>query len=161
MKEINFDNFIIFLDIDGTICSYEDFDKRDKNDNKHIFRSYSVKALNKIIEYYNADLCMISGWNSGFSTEEQYTNFLRGRGIKVNENLTFGIQHNRYEFIIDQIKAGLKYYLIIDDEAYYALEDVFSDKPLIEYKRILKPNRYRCLDKYDFKQVTFNWKLNV
>ena len=104
---------------------------------------------------------MISGWNSSFSTEEQYTTFLRGRGIKVNENLTFGIQHNRLEFILDQVKEGLKYYLIIDDESHYAFDNCFGENPLIEYKRVLAPNRYRCLDKYDFKQVTFNWKLNV
>lgn len=60
MKEINFENFIIFLDVDGVLCSYEDFKFRDKNDGKQIFRPYSIKALNKIIEYYNADLCMIS-----------------------------------------------------------------------------------------------------
>jgi hypothetical protein len=156
MEKINFDNFIIFLDIDGTLCSYEDFSIRDKKDNKNIFRKYSIQALNKIINYYNADLCMISGWNSNFNTEQQYKDFLIGRGIKVN-NLTFGDKDNRKKFIIKQIKDGLKHYLIIDDESH----QFYTSMPQIEYKRILQPNKYRCLDKYDFKNVTFNYKLNV
>lgn len=156
MIEINLDNFIIFFDVDGTICSYEDFGFRDKKDHKTIFRQRAVDALNKIIKYYNADLCMISGWNASFSTEQQYKDFLVGRGIKVN-NLTFGDKDHRSEFVLKQIKAGLKHYLIIDDEAF----QYYDFMPQIEYKRILQPNRYRCLDKYDFKNVTFNWKLNV
>jgi len=157
MIEINLDNFIIFLDIDGVLCSYEDMSFRDKKDGEQIFRKYSVDALNKIIKYYNADLCMISsGWNPNFSTEQQYKDFLIGRGIKVN-NLTFGDKDHRSEFVLDQIKAGLKHYLIIDDEAH----EYYISIPQIEYKRILQPNRYRCLDKYDFKNVTFNWKLNI
>jgi len=157
MKEIILDNFIIFLDIDGCLCSYEDMSFRDKKDNQNPFRKYSVEALNKIIKHYSADLFMISGWNSKFSTEEQYAEFLKGRGIKINENLTFGDQHNRKKFILDKIREGLKHYLIIDDEAH----QYYTSIPQIEYKRILQTNRYRCLDKYDFKNVTFNWKLNV
>lgn len=157
MKEIDFDNFLIFLDIDGTLCSYEDFGFRDKKDKEQPFREYSIKALNGIIKYYNADLCMISnGWNSKFSSEEQYKSFLFGRGIKVN-NLTFGDSNSRSKFVLEQIAAGLKHYLIIDDEAY----EYYAAMPQIEYKCILQPNRYRCLDKYDFKNVTFNWKLNT
>ncbi len=99
---------------------------------------------------------MISGWNLSCSTEQQYKDFLVGRGIKVND-LTFGDKDHRSEFILTQVKAGLKYYLIIDDEAF----QYYDSMPQIEYKRILQPNRYRCLDKYDFKHVTFNWKLNI
>lgn len=157
MENIDLNNFIVVLDIDGTICSYEDFGLIDKKDGKKIFRQYSVDSLNKIIEYYNADLCMISGWNSDFFNDaNKYKEFLSGRGIKVN-NLTFGDQHNRKKFILDLIRQGLKHYLIIDDEAH----QYYVSIPQIEYKRILQPNRYRCLDKYDFKQVTFNFKLNV
>jgi hypothetical protein len=156
MKEVNFDNFIIFLDVDGPLCSYDDVKLRDKTDNENSFRKNAIDALNKIIEYYNADLCMISGWNSKFASEKQYKEFLVNRGIKVN-NLTFGNQHNRLEFILDLIKQGLKHYLIIDDEAH----QYYISMPQIEYSRILQPNRYRCLDEYDFKMVAFNWKLNV
>lgn len=156
MKEIDLDKFIIFLDVDGTICSCEDFGVRDKKDHENIFREYSVQALNGIIEYYAADLCMISGWNSKYYTEEQYKNFLVSRGIKVN-NLTFGDQYNRKKFILDLIKQGLKHYLIIDDESH----QYYTSMPQIEYKRILQPNKYRCLDEYDLKNVTINWKLNI
>ena len=156
MSEINLDNFLIFLDVDGPLCSYEDFSIRDKKDHKNIFREYSIKALNQIIKYYNADLCMLSGWNTGFPNEQRYKDFLIGRGIKVN-GFSKGDKDNRASFIIDQIKAGLRHYLIIDDEAH----QYYTMMPQIEYKRILQPNRYRGLDKYDFKMVTFNYKLNV
>lgn len=124
MGEINLDNFLIFLDVDGPLCSYEDFSIRDKKDHKNIFREYSIKALNQIIKYYNADLCMLSSWNSSFPNEQKYKEFMVGRGIKVNGFLK-GDKDNRASFVIDQIKAGLKHYLIIDDEAhqYYSIRN--------------------------------------
>jgi len=156
MSEINNNNFIIFLDIDGVLWSY-DKRKHWDEDGKQSFIKEAVESLNKIIEYYDADLCMISGWNSGFGSEKDYKDFLTSRGIIVN-NLIFGSQHSRYKFVLNTIKEeDLKWYLIIDDEAY----GYYELMPAIEYKRILQPNRYRCLDLYDVKQVTKNFKLKV
>lgn len=144
--------FIIFLDIDGVLWQYGD-NERDIDGN-HIFVLPAVIALNEIIKYYNADLCMISGWNSDFPDAEHYKKFLISRGIFVN-NLYIGEQYNRYDYVINLVKQGLTKYLIIDDEAY----GFYTATNVIEYKRILCPNRYRCLDKYDVKNVTINWKL--
>jgi histidinol phosphatase-like PHP family hydrolase len=152
---MDFNNFIIFLDVDGVLVSYDTL-KVYENDKKHSFKPEAIGSLNNIIKYYNADLCMISSWNSKFGDDEQYKEFLISRGIKVN-NLTRLDHCNRSGEILKLIDEGLKYYLIIDDESYEYIINI----PKIEYKRILTPNRFRCLDKYDFKNVTFNWKLNV
>jgi hypothetical protein len=151
---MNYDNFIIFLDIDGVICSYNDMGDYEAG-GEHKFRKASVKALNKIIKYYNADLCMISSWNNKFKDEEHYKSFLISRGIRVN-NLYLGDDTDRYEFVQEEIKKGLKYYLIIDDEGYG-----YYYNSIVEYKRILQPNRYRCIDNHDFNHVTKNWTLNI
>ncbi len=152
------ENFQIFLDIDGCICDC--YGKRcpfNEIDQEQVFKPKSIKALNHIINYYNADLIMISGWNSKFMDEDHYSKFLINRGIVVN-NLVVGDQHNRRSYIEDLIKNdAVDKYLIIDDEPH----SYFRRSTLIEYKRILAPNRYRCLDGFDVLHVTKNWKLNV
>lgn len=146
--------FIIFLDVDGVLCSWLDM-KIFEQDGEHGFVEEAIKALNAIITCYDADLCMISSWNTKFKDEESYKAFLVSRGIFVN-NLYIGDHNNRAEWIISQIKEhDLHYYLIIDDEAFGYYEKMKE----LQYKRILKTNRYRCLDMHDFAQVTRNFKL--
>jgi hypothetical protein len=152
------ENFQIFLDLDGVLCDcYWKKCPHDKIDQEHVFKPKSIKALNRIISYYNADLIMISGWNSKFKDSDHYSEFLKNRGVIVN-NLIIGDQHNRKCYIEDLIDMGMiDKYLIIDDESH----SYFRQSSLIEYKRILAPNRYRCLDNFDVLHVTKNWKLNV
>ena len=154
--------FIIFLDVDGVLCSYA------KNiyvrgsadefapDGEHYFMRSAIDALNTIIDYYDADLCMISGWNSKFQNEAAYKSFLVGRGIHVN-NLYIGDSHKRLDFILRAIADGLKHYLVIDDEAY----KYYKNMDAIGYSRILRTGRNRCLDEDDAWLVTQNFKLNV
>lgn len=154
---INENEFIIFLDIDGVLVSYDNLKERNSKDGKQVFVQEAVDALNTIINYYNASLCMISGWNANFQGNcERYTDFLKGRGIIVN-NLTVGDRINRYKFVEDCIKQypNLKY-LIIDDE-YFG----YYDSGVIPHKRILGTNMYRCLDRYDAKWATYNFKLDI
>lgn len=146
--------FIIFLDIDGCLCSWLNMQIYE-SDGEHGFVDEAVNALNAIITCYDADICMISSWNTKFKDEKSYKDFLMSRGILVN-NLYIGDHNNRPEWIILQIKEhDLKYYLIIDDEAFGYYERMKE----LQYKRILKTNRYRCLDMHDFAQVTRNFKL--
>jgi hypothetical protein len=154
------DDFIIILDVDGVLCSYDEniympdcVDKFDVDD-EHFFKREAIDALNVIIKHYNASLCMVSSWNSKFKDEEHYKQFLIRRGIIVN-NLYIGNQHNRTEFITDLINDGLRDFLIIDDEAH----QYFQNMDVIPYNRILRPDRNRCLDKYDAKFYTINLKL--
>jgi len=154
--------FIIFLDVDGVICSYSkniytaNTDHQYADDGEHYFLPEAIQALNAIITFYDADLCMISSWNSKFRDEVHYKEFLESRGIIVN-TLYIGNQHNRAEFILSAIKEhNLKFYLIIDDEAH----QYYQNMKELQYKRILKPDRNRCLDMYDFAHVTNNFKLN-
>jgi hypothetical protein len=120
----NSDTFVIFLDIDGVLCSYKhniyDKDKGDiynPIDDEHYFLQSAIDALNILINNYNAHLCMITSWNSKFKDET--------------------IQ-----------EYNLKNYLIIDDESHGFYKECFICKT-IEYKRIIKTNSDRCLDSYD------------
>lgn len=158
---MNNSEFIIFLDIDGVLCSYDEniyhkstIDRFDIDD-EHFFKQEAIDALNTIIDYYKADLCMISSWNGKFKDEEHYKAFLVRRGIHVN-NLFIEKHYDRAINILELIKEyNLKHYLIIDDEAYQYYEKMEE----LQYLRILKPDRNRCLDKYDAKFVTCNTKL--
>jgi len=146
--------FIIFLDIDGCLCSYNNMNIFEP-DGEHVFEQEAINALNAIITCYDADICMISSWNTKFKDEKSYKDFLASRGIYVS-NLYIGDHNNRPDWILSQIKKhDLHYYLIIDDEAFGYYEKMKE----LQYKRILKPNRYRCLDMHDFAQVTINFKL--
>lgn len=151
------EGFIVFLDIDGPLVSYEHLKDYD-SDGRRRFKPEAVAALNEIIKYYDAALCMISAWNSMHFPHDPvaYAEFMRSRGIVFRE-LFVGDQHRRPEYILNLINQGLQHYLVIDDEAhqYYSLMGI------IQYKRILQPNRWRCLDKYDAWNVTRNFKLNV
>lgn len=157
---MDYSRFIIFLDVDGVICSYDENiympDMKDMYDvdEEHFFKSDAIDALNTIVEHYDADLCMISSWNGKFKDEEHYKTFLVRRGVKVN-NLYFGNKHDRANCVIENINNGMTNYIIIDDEAHQYYKRI--DK--IAYLRILKPDRNRCLDKYDAKFVTVNLKL--
>lgn len=149
-------NFIIFLDIDGVICSYsknihvsKGINEYSEIDGKHNFLPSAVEALNKLIVNYNAHLCMISSWNSDFGDEKQYTDFLICRGINVINGLSFGDKDDRSNYITTYISDNdIKDYLIIDDEAHQYYKMCFKTDR-IEYKRIIKPNMDRCLDMYD------------
>lgn len=148
--------FTIFLDIDGVLLSYLHLKVFDPVDGEQAFKKEAIESLNKIIRHYKADLCVVSSYPPSVrSRYPDFKQFMIRRGIEVN-GLTFGDEHDRYNFVLGCIKDGMKDYLIIDDEAhgYYALV------PQIEYKRILRVNSYRCLDEFDFLQVTRGYDLN-
>lgn len=140
------ERFQLILDIDGVLVPYNGMKKRDA-DGEHAFMESAVNALNSIITYYQADLIMVSSWNTKFADEAQYAEFLRSRGVIVN-GLTFGDHTARYAFVDELIASGLKDYLIIDDECHGYLKSCMT-KDNIEYKRIVRTNRNRCLDEYD------------
>ena len=150
------EGFVIFLDVDGPLVSYGNLKARAL-DGENEFKPEAIYALNKIIEYYDATLCMVSSWNSKFGGDaKRYAGFMRSRGLQF-KHLVIGDHSRRSEYVIDLIDRGLNHYLIIDDEAH----QYYSKMGFIDYKRILQPNRQRCLDCYDVWQVTINYKLNT
>lgn len=152
-------NFIIYLDIDGVLVSYLEL-KNWHEDGEHMFKKEAVDTLNAIISYYNADLRMITSWNSKFKDAQHYKDFLVSRGINVN-SLTIGNDWDRAKAIEEEIRnKEVDKYLIIDDESHQYLQSYFKNN-IIEYKRILTTNPFRCLDSNDLLMVTRNWKLNV
>lgn len=151
--EFDIDKFTIFLDIDGVLVSYLNL-KLDEN-GESIFIKESVDSLNSIIEYYDAQIVCISAWNSTWRNQERsFVKFLNSKGLNINE-IFFGDNHHRSEYIDALIELGMKRYLVIDDESY----EYYYDSKCIEYKRILSPNSYRGLDRYDVLHVTRNFKL--
>jgi len=150
-------NFVIFLDIDGVLVSYNEL-KNYHIDQEHSFKINALDSLNAIISFYDADLCMISSWNTKFKNKKHYEDFLINRGVIVN-NLTIGDHVNRINFIKKFIAENkITNYLIIDDESYEFFKSCITNN-FPEYKRILQPNRYRCLDNFDVEHVTKNWNL--
>ncbi len=73
---MNEDKFVIFLDIDGVLVSWGIMGDEYEADGEHAFNQESVIALNAIITYYDADLCMITSWNSSFRNEDEWKAFL-------------------------------------------------------------------------------------
>lgn len=148
------------IDIDGVFCPYRTAAKtppRELVQGKEPFLVSAVQAFNKIYSHYNPScFIMTSGFNSRFSNPGLYKDFLEEKGILVPKKLIIGDQHDRYNYIKNQVMVNnLRDYLIIDDESYgyYQMLDI------LEYKRLLVPNRYRCLDEYDVLMVTQNWQL--
>lgn len=140
-------HFVLFLDVDGVLCSYNNLKTRQA-DERGCFVPESIEALNGFISFYGIDhICMISGWNSFFKTEEEYRQFLISRGINV-PGISFGDRTDRYNFVSDHIKDGLEHYIIIDDECY----GYYTRLETIDYRRIVRTNMYRCLDMHDFQQ---------
>jgi superfamily II DNA/RNA helicase len=151
--------FIIFLDIDGVVCNCYHRAEEFLSDGEHAFWPESIEALNALIQFYSADLAMISSWNSKFHTDELYKEFLTSRGIIVNELYSLN-QHDRCESISEFLSQNPEYhYLIIDDEAYQYYEACFLHQ-VFEYKRICQPNMFRCLDMKDAYRF-IKWSLNI
>lgn len=147
--------FIIYLDIDGVLVSYLKLKDRDPNDNKHVFIPEAVDALNKIIDLFDAQICIVSTWGRLYTNTDEdiaeFTKFLERRGIIVN-GLTIGECDDRAGFILRQKQEGYTRFIIIDDEA---LEYQQRYKE-IGYNRIIQTNPYRCLDDFDYKWLEFN-----
>ena len=146
---------IIYLDIDGVLVSYLKLKDRDPIDGKHVFVKEAVDALNKIIDLFNAHICIVSTWGRSYYNTEAYiskfTKLLEGRGIIVN-GLTFGDCDDRAGFILRQKQEGYTRFIVIDDEA---LEYQQRYKE-IGYNRIIGTNPYRCLDMMDYEWIKFN-----
>lgn len=147
--------FIIYLDIDGPLVSFLNLKQRDVIDGKHIFTRSSVETLNKIIELFDADICIISTWGRKYHKSnnktvsgddvKEFKDFLIGRGIKVN-SLSIGDCDHRAEYILERKVEGYDRYLIIDDECY----EYYKRLGEIPYNRILKVNSWRTLDNNDY-----------
>lgn len=154
------DKLIIFLDIDGVLCNcYQQQPTEFLPDGEHAFWPEAIKALNALIEYYCADIGMVSSWNNKFYTEDLYKTFLISRGIIVNDLFVLD-SNKRSDSIIEFLKSNPEYnYLIIDDEAYGYYNTCFKQQ-LFEYKRICQPNMYRCLDMYDAIKY-IKWNLSI
>jgi hypothetical protein len=147
--------FVIYLDIDGVLVSYSKLKDMDPNDGRHSFIPKAVETLNTIITMFDADICVVSTWGRKYVDKDptEFKNFLISRGIIVN-NLTIGDIDDRAGYVIKRKSEGYTKFLVIDDESleYYKRVDE------IGYNRILASNSWRCLDEYDLRGISLNYR---
>jgi hypothetical protein len=148
---------VLFLDIDGVLCSYDELRLRDEN-GIHLFREEAVIALNMLAAYYDARLVLTSTWRGKTGTRDvaETQALFNARGIYA-EVLDFtprsgGTRQHRGTEVNDWLAAHpeVTQYIVIDDET-ADLEGA------VDPQRILKTNRWRCLDMYDARQAVFRF----
>lgn len=145
--------FIIFLDIDGVLVSYDNLLLRDDNGD-HLFRSNSVEALNMLVAYYEAKIVISSTWRNKrhLHNLEAFQKLFNQRGIEAE---VIGTTPCLKGIRGDEINAWLtenptKRYIILDDET----SDI---EGIINMQYVLKTNRWRCLDSYDVRMAMFSF----
>lgn len=145
--------FILFLDIDGVLVSYDDLLLRDDNSD-HLFRDYSVEALNMLVAYYGAKIVISSTWRkkSHMGNAEEFQGFFDKRGVEAE---VIGITPYIKGIRGDEINAWLD---INPTERYIVLDDETRDiEGIIDMRYVWKTNRWRCLDSYDARAAIFRF----
>jgi hypothetical protein len=152
----------LICDIDGVFISYLDLKKIDVC-GRRPFEKEATECANALLDYYGASLFMISSVNTEFySNPDSYREWLLARGLRVPK--VFGLLDH-----VDRVKSVKEHrkkypnYLIIDDEPFHYYQD--STRKLddcLDYRRILAPNSYRCLDRFDIIKYLppRGWDLN-
>jgi len=161
---------VVFLDIDGVLVSFMDLDKRCEKYQEHVFRDYSVQALNNITNYLDAKIVLSSSWRSSFPQIEKFREFAKERGIEAEiidytpnmyheegraKEISTWLESNETDYHIED-------FIIIDDETIgmskqeHLFEGLYPGYK--RYKNMLTTNSYRCLDEYDFYTVCRNFR---
>lgn len=138
---------IVFLDIDGVLCSWKDMGKRAA-DGQRPFKKDAIKYLNRIIELLDAKIVISSTWRKT-RTIDDFKKLFDGRGIKGEViGLTDELDTGRADEIQKWIDENeVDYFIIIDDDT-RGIEEHFKYN-----MNVLRTNLYRCIDKYDFLYV--------
>lgn len=145
--------FILFLDLDGVLVSYDDLLLRDDNGD-HLFRDYSVEALNMLVAYYGAKIVISSTWRKKhhMCNAEGFQKLFKERGIEAE---VIGTTPHIKGVRGDEINAWLsanptERYIILDDET-------FDIEGIINMQYVLKTNCWRGLDSYDVRMGIFSF----
>jgi hypothetical protein len=150
---MNKHSFIIFLDIDGVLCSYDDLKLRDA-DGEHTFRDYSVEALNMLVAYYGAKIVISSSWRRKhtFRHADDFQALFNHRGVEVE---VLGLTPYLKGVRGDEINAWLD---ANPTERYIVLDDETPDmEGITDMQYVWKTNRWRCLDSYDVRAAIFRF----
>lgn len=135
---------IVFLDIDGVLCSWLNMSKRDK-DGHRPFRKDAIKYLNEIVRMLDAKIVISSTWRKT-RTIEDFKELFDNRGILGEViGLTDELDTGRASEIQKWIDENdVDYFLIIDDDT-RGIEEHFKNSI-----NVMRTNLYRCIDKYDY-----------
>ena len=145
--------FIIFLDIDGVLCSYDDLRLRDA-DGEHSFRDYSVEALNMLVAYYGAKIVISSSWRRkpNFRDLTAFQKLFDERGVEAE---VIGVTPYLKDVRGHEINAWLD---ANPTERYIVLDDETPDmEGITDMQYVWKTNRWRCLDSYDVRAAMFRF----
>lgn len=127
-------NPTIFLDIDGVLCTFNEYNRNRKKfwDKYDIagtlrlpyeFNPGCVKVLNEILKETNADIVLSSDWRTHWNLQELGNIFNFNKVIKVPFDVTevfptslSNLEKNRaHEIDIYRQKHNLENYVIVDD----------------------------------------------
>lgn len=135
---------VIFLDIDGVLCSWLKMTKRDK-DGERPFNKEAIKYLNEITRIIDGKIVISSTWRKT-RTLEVFNELFKKRGINAEViGMTDELDTGRASEIQKWIDENyVDYFLIIDDDT-RGIEEHFKNNI-----NVLRTNLYRCIDKYDF-----------
>ena len=124
----------IYLDIDGVLIPERSWQTLiPLEDGFSMFNSKSVKALNEIIEYNNADIVLISFHKSTY-TIEKWREILTTRKIIVNgldklpDNPLFLNRHDELMKYFNKNEIDDDFIIIDDDKSLNKLEPYYKDK---------------------------------
>ena len=127
-------NTIIFLDIDGVLCTFSEYNRNRKKfwDKYDIagtlklpyeFNSGCVKVLNEILKETDADIVLTSDWRIHWNLKELDDIFKFNKVIKspidvtdvVPTSMSYLERNRGHEIDIYIKKHGIENYVIIDD----------------------------------------------
>ena len=147
----------LFLDIDGVLNSFDDYNMTGKeflknlNDISFILSKEQIKLLNRIVKEYNPKIVLSSYWRTRYKLEE-INKMFKDNGFlgqiigMTDEN---GVEHkDRWSQIKRYInKHNIKNFIILDD-----------DKLSNEAKNHIQPDSYVGLTKEHIKEINKIWK---
>lgn len=144
---------VIFLDIDGVLHSWLEFNKRDL-DGQPKFKKEAIESLNKIIKEIDGKIVISSTWRKTRSIED-FQNLFDSRGIEgevvgLTEELDTGRGNEIKKWVDDN---DVEFFVAIDDDS-RSIEEVFEKN-----YNVLRTNLYRCLDEYDYLYVKRGYEL--
>ena len=155
--KITLKNKYLFLDIDGVLNSFDDYNMTGEeflkkiNKISFVISPKQINLLNKIVEEYNPKIILCSYWRTRYSLEEinkmfKDKNFIGHISDKTDEK---GTEHkDRWSQIKRYIdKHNIKNFIILDD-----------DKLSNEAKNHIQPDSYVGLINKHMKEIEKVWK---
>jgi len=132
-------NPIIFLDIDGVLCTQKGIEYHMRTSNEthddygQLFCPKAVECLDKIITTHHAEIVLISSWRKSFYSTAEIQKFFNDRKITWKVHSATGIYKKKLKRG-EEIQLWMKKFgrpekfVIIDDDADFDITEFFPGK---------------------------------